>query len=62
MKIKIQSPIILIPDWKDRMIEFAKQGKSMGAIKEIRDGLNVTFESAVFIWNNVYKEKYFKFK
>ena len=62
MKIKFQSPIVLMPDWKYRMIEFAKQGKSMGAIKEIRDGLNVTFESAVFIWNNVYKEKYFKFK
>ena len=60
MKLKLQWPIILVPTWKDKMIKYAKEGRSLAAVKEIKYGLNIGLKDAKLLWDTKYKPKYYK--
>ena len=62
MFIKFRWPITFIPKWKHDMIIYAKKGELLMAVKALMKGKNLTIKEAKDIWEEKYRDKYFKLR
>lgn len=59
-RIILRSPIVFEGGWKYRVIQFAKKGKSLAAVKEIRDAKGWPLIECKRYYDEIIRPKYYK--